>query len=65
VFAAGDDPTQPSGMVVDAATLQGRTATLVELKIAALQASSLHLRSPDGPALRHAPLPYDVPLDAA
>lgn len=65
VFAAGDDPTQPSGMVVDAATLQGRTATLVELKIAALQASSLHLRSPDGPALRHTPLPYDVPLDVA
>ncbi|NML17402.1 CAF17-like 4Fe-4S cluster assembly/insertion protein YgfZ [Azohydromonas caseinilytica] len=65
VFAAGDDPTQPSGMVVDAASLQGRHAALVELKIAALQAPSLHLRSPDGPALRQAPLPYDLPLDAA
>lgn len=65
VFAAGDDPAQPSGMVVDAATLQGRTAALVELKLAALGAASLHLRSPDGPALQRAPLPYDVPLDAA
>jgi hypothetical protein len=64
VFAAGDDPSQPAGMVVNAATLQGRTATLVELKLAALQAPSLHLRSPDGPALQRAPLPYELPLDA-
>jgi folate-binding protein YgfZ len=64
VFAAGDDPGQPSGMVIDAASLQGQTAALVELKIAALQAPSLHLRAPDGPALRRAPLPYELPLDA-
>lgn len=64
VFTAGDDPGQPSGLVMDAATLQGQTAVLVELKIAALQAPSLHLRAPDGPALRPAPLPYALPLDA-
>lgn len=64
VFTATDDPDQPSGLVMDSATLQGRTAVLVELKIAALQAPSLHLRAPDGPALRPAPLPYELPLDA-
>ena len=64
VFTASDDPGQPSGLVMDSATLQGQTAVLVELKIAALQAPSLHLRAPDGPALRPAPLPYELPLDA-
>ncbi len=57
-----EDPAQPAGMVVLAAALaDGRHGALVELKVAALQAGSLHAGSASGPRLRVAALPY--PLD--
>jgi folate-binding protein YgfZ len=61
-----DDPSQPAGMVVNAAprpAAQGSSA-LAEVKLAALHAGSLHLGAPDGPVLRLTKLPYDVPTDA-
>jgi len=63
---AGDDAAQPAGMVVNAASLVGRGhAALVELKLAALDAPSVHLGTPDGPRLQRGTLPYAVPVDAA
>lgn len=57
-----DDPSQPAGMVVNAgAAPGGSTLMLAEVKLAALQAGSLHLGRVDGPALRRAALPYAVP----
>ncbi len=59
-----DDPGQPAGMVVLAASLPaGRHAALVELKMAALQGGTLHSGSADGPLLTPSTLPYA--LDAA
>jgi folate-binding protein YgfZ len=60
VFRA-DEPEQPAGMVVNAASLDGRHAALVELKLAALEGGSLHLGAADGPALVQRPLPYPLP----
>ena len=56
------DAGQPAGMVVNAAPhADGLGASLlVEVKLAALTAGSLHLGAPTGPALRRAELPYDV-----
>lgn len=62
VFAAGD-PSQPAGMVANAAREASGSVLLVELKLAAA-GDTLHLRSPDGPLLRRAALPYDLPADA-
>jgi folate-binding protein YgfZ len=62
VFAA-DDPAQPAGMVVNAATLDGHAA-LVELKLAQAGAA-LHLQAADGASLRRRPLPYTLPAEAA
>jgi len=62
VFAA-DDPAQPAGLVVNAASSDGRHAALVEAKLAALDAG-LHLGSAEGPLLRRTSLPYTLPLDA-
>lgn len=57
-----EDPAQPAGMVVLAASLpDGRHAALVELKIAALEGGELHAGSAEGPRLSLQPLPY--PLD--
>jgi folate-binding protein YgfZ len=65
VFAS-DDPGQPAGMVVNAASLVGHGhAALVELKLAALDGPTLHLGAPNGPQLRRAALPYAVPVDTA
>lgn len=70
VFAASD-PSQPCGMVVNAAANgAGGTDLLVELKLAVLDGTSVHLggavAAVDGPAdataLRFLPMPY--PLDA-
>ena len=60
------DASQPAGMVVNAAPLPGGagSAALVEVKLAALEAGSLHLDTPDGAALRRSTLPYHVPSDA-
>jgi folate-binding protein YgfZ len=54
-----DDPGQPAGMVVLAASSPaGRHAALVELKMAALLGGSLHAASAAGPLLKVAALPY-------
>ena len=65
VFDAAD-PGQPAGQVVNAAgSPDGGTLALVEVKIAALDAGGrLHLGAADGPPLRPAAMPYDVPLHA-
>jgi len=62
VFAA-DDPAQPAGLVVNAASFEGRHAALVEAKLGALDAG-LHLAGAQGPLLRRVALPYALPLDA-
>ena len=59
-----DDPTQPAGLVANVGVgPDGRTSALVEVKLAAVQSGTLHLRSPDGPLLRPAQLPYALPSD--
>lgn len=61
---AVDDPSQPAGMVVQAASVDGLGhLALVELKIAASE-QPLHLGTPGGPALRRVAMPYPVPLEA-
>ena len=58
-----EDPDQPAGMVVLAASLPGGPhSALVELKMASLDSSTLHAGSAAGPRLSLATLPY--PLDA-
>ena len=65
VFAS-NDPGQPAGLVAQAAANpQGGHSAIVEIKLAALEAASLHLRGPEGPALHVGRLPYSVPTDAA
>ena len=60
------DPGQPAGMVALAGTsASGEHAALAELKIAALEAGSLHAGSATGPALLPGTLPYPLPLAAA
>ena len=59
------DPSQPAGMVVNAASLGDRHAALVEVKLAALDGGSLHLGAPEGPLLEREELPYALPLEAA
>lgn len=58
------DPSQPAGMVVNAAAFAGSQVALVEVKLATLTSGHLHLGSPEGPALRRAALPYAVPTDS-
>jgi folate-binding protein YgfZ len=62
VFAA-DDPRQPAGMIVNAASLDGHAA-LVELKLSAAE-SELRLGAADGAGLHRQPLPYPLPIEAA
>jgi folate-binding protein YgfZ len=59
------DPSQPAGLVANAASLDGRHRLLAEVKLAALDGGTLHLGAPDGPALARAAMPYAVPIDAA
>ena len=61
------DTSQPAGMVVNAAPHPGRAGStaLVEVKLAALDAGTLHLGQAEGPLLRHGALPYDVARDSA
>ncbi len=62
------DPGQPAGMVVNAAPRPDAAdgcSALVEVKLAALEHGSLHLRSADGDVLRLRALPYAVPTEAA
>jgi len=53
------DPGQPAGLVVNAAGQR----VLAEVKLAALDAGSLHLGAADGPVLTRQPMPYDVDVD--
>jgi len=58
VFHSGD-PSQPAGMVVNAADVAGLGCRLLaEVKLAVLDIGSLHLGSADGPLLQRLPLPY-------
>ncbi|KUZ76638.1 folate-binding protein [Burkholderia ubonensis] len=60
-----DDPGQPCGMVVNAASAPaGGVDALVEIKLAALESGSVHLGAADGPALAFEPLPYAWPTEA-
>ncbi|CCD38117.1 Folate-dependent protein for Fe/S cluster synthesis/repair in oxidative stress [Candidatus Paraburkholderia kirkii UZHbot1] len=59
-----DDPGQPCGLVVNAAPAEGGGVDcLVEIKLAALENSSVHVGAADGPALTFLPLPYAFPAD--
>jgi folate-binding Fe-S cluster repair protein YgfZ len=61
-----EDPGQPAGMVVLAASLpDGTHAALVELKMAALLAGTLHAGSAAGPRLTPSTLPYALDALAA
>jgi len=58
------DPGQPAGKVVLAAHRPGGgSSALVEIKLAALAAGSLHLGAADGPLLTRSALPYAIPTD--
>jgi folate-binding protein YgfZ len=59
------DREQPAGMVVNAASWQGRHLLLAEVKLAALDGGTLHLGVADGPLLTRTEMPYAVPLEAA
>jgi hypothetical protein len=64
VFSAAD-PEQPCGMIVNAERNDaGGMDCLVELKIAVVAQSGVHLGSANGPALHFGSLPYALP-DAA
>jgi folate-binding protein YgfZ len=54
------DPSQPAGMVVNAATDATGTRLLAEVKLAALDGGSLQLGSANGPPLRRLELPYSI-----
>ncbi|MFC0576773.1 YgfZ/GcvT domain-containing protein [Paraburkholderia solisilvae] len=60
-----DDPSQPCGMVVNAAAApDGGVDMLVEIKLVALENGTVHLGGGEGPALAFLPLPYALPSDA-
>jgi folate-binding protein YgfZ len=59
VYIDGDE--QPVGMVVNAASHDGRHALLAEVKLTAAGGGALHLGAPDGPALERSALPYPLP----
>ncbi len=65
VFDAAD-PTQPAGMVVNAAPAESGSGSvaLVEVKLAAREHGGLRLGAVDGPALRGGTLPYELPPSA-
>jgi folate-binding protein YgfZ len=55
-----DDPSQPAGMVVNAANDTSGTRLLAEVKLSALEHGTLHLGSASGPVLRRLELPYPI-----
>jgi folate-binding protein YgfZ len=60
------DPGQPAGEVVlSARRPDGGSSALVEVKLAALDAGSLHLGSVAGPLMLPTALPYAIPTDRA
>jgi folate-binding protein YgfZ len=59
-----DDPSQPCGMVVNAAAeAKGGIDLLAEIKLAALESGTVHLGEADGPPLEFLPLPYALPSE--
>ncbi|NMM27816.1 MAG: folate-binding protein YgfZ [Glaciimonas sp.] len=63
VFSSSD-PLQPCGMIVNAERSTGDSFDcLVEIKIAAAAASTIHLGTAEGPALQFRTLPYALPND--
>ena len=64
LFHSGD-AAQPAGMVVLAGSRGGEHAALVELKIAATEAGTLHAGSAGGARLTLTALPYAMPAEAA
>jgi folate-binding protein YgfZ len=65
LFHSGD-PSQPAGTVVNAASMPGAGSRLLaEVKIAALDAGTLHLAEAHGPVLERLPLPYSMPDTAS
>ncbi|HYD80159.1 MAG TPA: folate-binding protein YgfZ [Paucimonas sp.] len=55
------DREQPCGMIVNAERVsENASACLVELKLAALDAGTIHLGGIDGPELRFEALPYEL-----
>jgi tRNA-modifying protein YgfZ len=59
-----DDPAQPAGLVaLAAARPDGGSSALVEIKLSALEAGSLHAGAADGPLLQRRTLPYAIPAD--
>lgn len=59
-----DDPGQPCGLIVNAAAApNGGVDALVEIKLAALDAGTVHLATADGPALQFLSLPYALPTE--
>jgi len=59
-----DDPGQPCGMIVNAASAQeGGVDLLVEIKLAALDNGTVHLGAANGPTLRFIALPYGLPTE--
>ena len=60
------DLAQPAGLIANAAARPdgAGSSALVEVKLAALDAGTLHLGAPDGPALVRRELPYRVTVDA-
>ncbi|EJL92041.1 folate-binding protein YgfZ [Herbaspirillum sp. CF444] len=60
VFSS-EDPGQPCGMVVNAEPAgAGKSACLVEIKLAASDNGTIHLGAADGPVLHLQPLPYEL-----
>ena len=60
------DPEQPAGRVALVGTsASGEHAALVELKMAALLAGSLHAGSASGPELQAGAQPYEIPVGEA
>lgn len=61
VYESGD-ATQTAGIVINAAPApDGGYEVLAALQTASVERADLHLRAPDGPALRLLPLPYAIP----
>ena len=61
------EPSQPAGMVVNAAPWPGGSgcSALVEVKLAALDGGTLHLGAAGGAGLRIGALPYTIAADTA
>ncbi|MGN6234217.1 MAG: CAF17-like 4Fe-4S cluster assembly/insertion protein YgfZ [Trinickia sp.] len=59
-----DDPSQPCGMVVNAAAAPtGGFDLLAEIKLAAMESGTMHLGAAGGPVLAFQPLPYALPSE--